>query len=50
MPARAARSHTHQGVPISPGLLGITVVVTVWLYTRKEEKFIFKVLRTTRIG
>ena len=31
MPPRAARIHTHQGMPASPGSLGITVVVTTWV-------------------
>ena len=40
MPPRAARSQTHQGIPASPGSLGITVVVTLCVCTQNTALYL----------
>ena len=46
IPAMAASNQTHHGVPTSPGSLGITVVVTVWLWNKQGNvgrRFYFRI-------
>ena len=45
IPTSAANTHTHQGIPASPGSEGITVVVTLWLWNMIlcQSQFVLKV-------